>query len=91
MFKPKQILSESDWLACHKEKGQTFDEFLKSPKRNKVTRTKSKVYLNITDPSISEEFTQKLFKYCSAFYTGIEVKLLKCKSKDFMKANRIAA
>ena len=56
MFEPKRILDEGDWLAVKKELGQTFEEFLKSPTRNNITPKRSKIYLKITDPSISEDF-----------------------------------
>ena len=90
LFKPMVIHSRGDWLASHEEKGQTFDEFTRRVTRNKVTAERSKVYLNITDSSITEDFTEKLLAYCSAFYLGMEVVLLvKPKGKDFMKEHDI--
>ncbi len=75
IYGAKEILSSSDWLACHKEEGQTYDRWLKNPTRNQVNKARSKIYLNIIDTSIGLDFQEALLKYCSAFYTGMQVVL----------------
>ena len=38
IYGAKEILSPSDWLKCHKEDGQPFENWLSNPKRNEVTK-----------------------------------------------------
>jgi hypothetical protein len=56
LYGAKEILSSSDWLKCHTEEGQPFENWLSNPKRNEVNKERSKIYLNIIDTSISAEF-----------------------------------
>lgn len=56
IFGPKKIISKSDWLNCHEEKGQNYEKWLTNSKRNKVNSERSKIYLNIIDPSIASDF-----------------------------------
>ena len=56
IYGAKEILSNSDWLACHEEEGQSYEKWLNNPKRNEVNEDKKKIYLNIIDPSIGKEF-----------------------------------
>jgi hypothetical protein len=88
IYGAKEILSSSDWLACHKEEGQPFENWLNNPKRNEVNKAQSKIYLNIIDISIGVEFQQALHRYCSAFYTGMEVVLM-APEEGFMEKHKI--
>lgn len=89
LYGPKEIVNSSDWLVCHKENGQTFKEFLQKPDRNEVTKQRNKIYLLIADEKIDADFQAKLLKYCKAFYTGMEVELMKHSGEEFMKQYNI--
>jgi len=88
IFGPKKIISKSDWLNCYEEKGQNYEKWLTNSKRNKVNSERSKIYLNIIDPSITSDFQQALFKYCQAFFTGLEV-VLTPPEEGFMTKHKI--
>lgn len=89
LFGAKQILDEDDWLACENENGQPFHTFVKSKDRNEVTEDRKIIYMLIADDKIDDEFQGKLVKYCRAFYTGIEVRLIQNDGEEFMKKYKI--
>ena len=72
----KMILTKDDWLACHKEEGQNYEQWLSESKKNEVNKEKSKIYLNIIDTLVESDFQHNLLKYCKAFFTGMDVILI---------------
>ena len=75
-FLPIPKPGPSDWLANHKEPGQTFDEFTAS-KPNRPNAKQVKIYLQPLgkfDPEISPDL--KDLKTCAEAYFQMEVKLL---------------
>ena len=76
LFQPKKIYSQSDWLIDHPEKSQSFEEYIKPGEKNAVTKQRNKIYINIIDSSIPQDFLQKLILYCEAFYTGMTVQVM---------------
>lgn len=76
LFKPQPVPGEHDWLANHHEEGETFGQFLSSP-RNKLDSSRSKIYIlpmwnfmKGKSPSI-----ELLRQYTQAYY-AISVKTL---------------
>ena len=69
--KPKS----GDWLAEHKEAGQTFEQF-KTSLRKVPTRVRHTIYILPLDTNISDDFLAYLHRYCTAFYHGLRVKIL---------------
>ena len=76
LYGAKKIVTSGDWLACHKELGQTFEEFRLKPDRNKIDKNRNKIYLLIADQKIDSEVQEKLLKYCKAFYSGVHVEMI---------------
>jgi hypothetical protein len=89
LFEPKKILGSSDWLACQKESGQSFDKYDIHTTKNPVTIKRNKIYIFVIDPTIDQEFLNSLKLYCEAFYTGMVVELMLPKTSDFMKTFNI--
>jgi hypothetical protein len=52
----KMILTKDDWLACNKEEGQNYEQWLSESKKNEVNKEKSKIYLNIIDTRVESDF-----------------------------------
>jgi archaemetzincin len=76
LFKPLPPPGPDDWLANHEEEGQTFEQFLYSP-RNEIKNTRSVIYiLPIWDFEAEKSPSLELLRqYTEAFFT-ITVKLL---------------
>lgn len=72
----KKMYSKKDWLVNKKEKGQTFHEFVRTKSRNRVTSTKNIIYIMWMDDDIPAYALEKLQKYWSAFFWGMEVKIM---------------
>ncbi|TNV76605.1 hypothetical protein FGO68_gene6121 [Halteria grandinella] len=90
LFQPKTIKKSDDWLACHEEKGQTFQGFKDSKTRNKTSKERNTIYLYIVDEMIDDDFKQMLLAYCKAFYHGMQVNLMEPKIQgDFMGRHQI--
>ena len=85
LFMPKKIHESGDWLMSHKEKDQTFDKYDQTGVKNLVTEQRNKIYIFVIDPSITPDFTDKLRRYCAAFYTDMDVQIKMPKSADFLK------
>jgi archaemetzincin len=69
----------SDWLACHEEAGQYYDEYVKS-KMNKVDKLRNKIYI-LPIGSFSEESPslEDLCDFTTRFFQ-LEVKILPSKT-----------
>lgn len=75
-FEPIPVPKRGDWLAEHKEYGQTFDEFVKS-KPNRPDKIRNKIYLQpLGDfPKGQISLLDTLKDYSSAYF-AMEVKTL---------------
>ena len=75
---PKKVMTDSDWLHCNKEVGQPIKRYMNgSPDINWLNSRNNKLILLVIDDSISEETQQKLLTFCKAFYTGVNVTLVR--------------
>lgn len=55
-----------------------------------MTKSRSKIYIFVVDPSISEEFIRKLKRYCEAFYTNMEISIKMPSSPTFLDDIEVA-
>lgn len=72
-FEPLPMPEPDDWLACHDEKGQSFNMF--SAHHRNPTPIKNIIYIQPLD-SIDSKMLAFMRIYCKVFYSGIEVKVL---------------
>ena len=77
LFEPKQVYSSLDWLASHKEPGQTPTEYRNSPKVRWCSEEKNCIFLFLIDNSIDQESAHQFQLYTSAYFHGLEVKVIK--------------
>jgi len=77
LFEPKRIYNGGDWLASHKEKGQTYGMYQGSKYVNYVTPKKNTIYLFLLNDDISKDRIDTLVRYTLAFYTSMNVKILR--------------
>lgn len=89
LYEPKRILGSSDWLACHKEPGQSFEKYDVHTTKNPVTKERNKIYIFVIDSTIDQDFLQTLKAYCEAYYTGMIVELMFPKTSNFMETFNI--
>jgi archaemetzincin len=85
-FEPIPIPKPGDWLAVHRETGQTFDEFVKS-KSNRPDNIRSKIYLQPLGefgfpqsggpPKGRIPLAERLREYAAAFF-AMQVEILPC-------------
>jgi len=85
-FEPIPIPKPGDWLAVHREAGQTFDEFERS-KPNRPDKTRSKIYLQPLGefgfpqsggpPKGQIPLAEKLREYAAAYF-AMQVEILPC-------------
>jgi archaemetzincin len=85
-FEPIPIPKPGDWLAVHRETGQTFDEFVKS-KSNRPDKRRSKIYLQPLGefgfpqsggpPKGQISLVEKLREYASIYF-AMQVEILPC-------------
>jgi len=75
-FKPIPTPKPGDWLAEHRETGQSFDNFVKS-KPNRPDKTRSKIYLQPLGefPEGKIAFLERLKEYAAAYF-AIKVQVL---------------
>ena len=66
---------EGDWLASHKENGQTFDEYLAYKKIKIGTLGKSTLYF-LPFQHLDETLLAQCLKFCQAFFYGVPVKYM---------------
>ena len=100
-FWPKTVESSNDWLKEHKENGQPFKRYQEGgPDISWVSARHKTIYLLPIDSSIEPDVIASCTKYCEAFYTGCDVKLLqlgqtfeakKKVPKDFLGHFKIAS
>jgi len=69
-FEPIPIPEPGDWLAVHHERGQTFDDFVKS-KLNRPDKTRSKIYLQPLGefPKGKSPLVERLKEYATAYFS----------------------
>jgi archaemetzincin len=69
-FEPIPTPKPGDWLAVHRETGQTFDAFVKS-KPNRPTKIRSNIYLQPLGqfPKAQLPLVQTLTEYAAAYFT----------------------
>lgn len=98
LFIPKRVLSKDDWLASRKELGQTYPKYkMGSPDINWINARFKTIVLVMLDDTVPPEMQAGLELYCSAFFTGCDVKIKrpgemwqnKALPSDFCKANNI--
>jgi archaemetzincin len=77
-FEPISIPRRGDWLAEHREAGQTFDEFVKS-KPNQPNNIRNKIYLQPLGefPKGQIPLVEMLKEYASDYF-AMEVRVLPC-------------
>jgi archaemetzincin len=77
-FEPISIPKPGDWLAEHREAGQTFDEFVKS-KPNQPNNIRNKIYLQPLGefPKGQIPLVEMLREYASDYF-AMEVRVLPC-------------
>ena len=77
-FEPIPIPKPGDWLAVHREAGQTFDEFVRS-KPNRPDKIRSKIYLQPLGefPKGQIPLAEKLREYAAAYF-AMQVEILPC-------------
>jgi hypothetical protein len=76
LYNPKKVQTKHDWLACRKERGQTYDEYKQgSPDISWVNKRFNTILMVMLDNSVPVEMQNALLNYCTAFFTGCDVKL----------------
>ncbi len=77
-FEPIPIPKPGDWLAVHRETGQSFDEFVKS-KPNLPDKRRSKIYVQPLGefPKGQISLVEKLREYASIYF-AMQVEILPC-------------
>ena len=75
-FEPIPIPKPGDWLAVHRETGQTFNQFVKS-KPNRPDKTRKKIYLQPLGefPEGKIPLAERLREYAGAYF-AMEVEVL---------------
>ncbi|MHC4482061.1 MAG: archaemetzincin [Planctomycetota bacterium] len=75
-FEPIPVPKSGDWLAVHRETGQTFDAFVKS-RPNRPTKSRSKIYLQPLGefPKAQVPLVETLTEYAAGYFT-MQVELL---------------
>ena len=94
LFSPIPTPGMNDWLANHREEGQTFDQWYEMLHRNVVDGERQVIYLlpilnqEVESGSASEDtthrFLQLLKTYTEVFFLGLEVYLLPIISSKVM-------
>ena len=72
----KQRYSSKDWLSKREEPGDTFHKFLRTDKKNRVTKERKIIYILRMDQEITDECLDRLKDYCGIFFNQIEVKIM---------------
>ena len=76
MYIPKCVNSQNDWLASVKEKGQPYEEYKRGgPNTSWSQKNFNTILLMILDDAIDQEMQDFLAQYCTAFFTGCQVKV----------------
>jgi len=80
-FEPISVPKPGDWLAEHRETGQSFDDFVKS-KRNRPDKRRNKIYLSTVGglgefPKSQIPLVERLREY-AALYFAMQVEILPC-------------
>ena len=74
-FKPIPVPRDGDWLAMHREDGQTFDEYVRS-RPNRPTGNRKKIYLQPLGQFPPEAVSLETLRQYSAAYFAMEVEIL---------------
>ena len=74
LFEPIPQPGPGDWLACHKEAGETFEAYSKGSYR-KVTEKKNVIYLQPLEKIVTEEMIKTLEKFLGAYFADMIVKV----------------
>jgi len=74
LCKPVPKPQSGDWLAAHKEEGQSFDDFLRTP-RNKVTPERNVIYIQPLEEKVDHDFLKALKLFTEAYYKDIKVEI----------------
>lgn len=82
-FLPIPAPGPSDWLANHKESGETFDEFARKS-RAQISEECKIIFIQPLDLDIPEHFTNCLRDYCGAFFLGADIEVGKPVDLDNM-------
>jgi archaemetzincin len=87
LFEKKREPGPMDWLAQHKEPGQTFEQYIKT-KPNRPTEERTKIYLQPIG-SFNKEQTEMVYDLQSFMQIvyGLEIKMLAAKGVDQFPAS----
>jgi hypothetical protein len=81
---PLPAPEKSDWLAEHKEPGQSVNDY--SRKRSLIKNLHKKfIYLVPLEQMPTENFVDVISEYCRSFFLGMEVKILQGISVETLK------
>ncbi len=84
LFDQKKTLSIGDWLRSNRENPQSFNLYNRPEVRNYITPHRKVIYFNVIDERITDEFLEKLKRYCEAFFLGMKIEIIRPK-KTFLE------
>ena len=75
-FSHKRLVTGSDWLVSHKEKGMSYPSYERSG-RNLVTARRRTIYILPLDYNFEEGLLDIVKRFVEVYYTGMQVKIMK--------------
>jgi archaemetzincin len=74
-YQPVPNPGPSDWLACHKENGQTYDQYV-AYKKMKISMSPKNTLYFLPFQNLEKGLLLKCHQFCEAFFYGAKVKFM---------------